>query len=94
MARGVAVEDRTAAPTRPCAIGPRQIVEAYAARGQRADVHSREDGAANSRVMQKLDNHDLGVPFNRLRVRAWGPSSCMLHSSLSECVTLDCGRLL
>ena len=31
------------------------------ARGQRAYVHSREDGAANSRVMQKLDDHDLDV---------------------------------
>jgi hypothetical protein len=49
------------APTRPCAIGSRQIVEAYTARGQRAYVRSREDGAANSRVMQKLDNHDLDV---------------------------------
>ena len=40
----------------------RQIVEAYRARGQRADyVHSREDGAANSRVMQKLENHQLDV---------------------------------
>ena len=39
-----------------------QIVEAYRARGRRADyVHSREDGAANDRVMQKLRNHDLDV---------------------------------
>ena len=40
----------------------RQIVEAYRARGRRADyVHSREDSAANARVMQKLNNHDLDV---------------------------------
>lgn len=40
----------------------RQIVEAYRARGQRADyVHSREDSAANDRVMQKLENHELDV---------------------------------
>ena len=40
----------------------RQIVEAYRARGRRADyVHSREDGAANARVMQRLDNNELDV---------------------------------
>jgi superfamily II DNA or RNA helicase len=40
----------------------RQIVEAYRARGRRADyVHSREDGAANTRVMQKLNSHELDV---------------------------------
>jgi len=40
----------------------RQIVEAYRARGQRADyVHSREDGAANQRVLQRLENHELDV---------------------------------
>ena len=44
----------------------RQIVEAYRARGRRADyVHSREDtGAnrgANERVMQRLENHQLDV---------------------------------
>ena len=40
----------------------RQVVEAYAARGLRAAyVHSREDGAANQRVMQRLNNHDLDV---------------------------------
>ena len=40
----------------------RQIVEAYRARGQRADyVHSREDGVANGRVMQRLENHQLDV---------------------------------
>jgi hypothetical protein len=49
------------APTRPCAIGSRQIVEAYTACEQRAYVHSREDGAANSCVMQTPDNHDLDV---------------------------------
>ncbi len=40
----------------------RQIVEAYRARGRRADyVHSREDSAANDRVMQRLENHELDV---------------------------------
>jgi hypothetical protein len=40
----------------------RQIVQAYAARGQRAGyVHSREDGAANLRVMQQLESHQLDV---------------------------------
>jgi len=40
----------------------RQIVEAYRSRGQRADyVHSREDGAANARVMTKLETHQLDV---------------------------------
>lgn len=40
----------------------RQIVEAYRARGRRADyVHSREDGAANARVLQQLENHELDV---------------------------------
>jgi hypothetical protein len=40
----------------------RQIVEAYRARGRRADyVHSREDGAANQRVLQRLENHELDV---------------------------------
>lgn len=40
----------------------RQIVEAYRSRGRKADyVHSREDSAANERVMQKLDNHGLDV---------------------------------
>ena len=40
----------------------RQIVEAYQARGRRADyVHSREERAANERVMQRLDNHELDV---------------------------------
>ena len=39
-----------------------QIVEAYRARGRRAGyVHSREDGAANQRVMQRLENHELDV---------------------------------
>jgi len=38
------------------------IVEAYRARGRRADyVHSREDSAANERVMQKLENNELDV---------------------------------
>jgi superfamily II DNA or RNA helicase len=40
----------------------RQIVEAYRARGKRADyVHSREDAAANQRVMQRLESHQLDV---------------------------------
>ena len=39
-----------------------QVVEAYRARGRRADyVHSREDSAANERVMQRLENHELDV---------------------------------
>lgn len=39
-----------------------QIVEAYRSRGRRADyVHSREDGVANERVMQRLGNHQLDV---------------------------------
>ena len=39
-----------------------QIVEAYRARGRRADyVHSREDSVANERVMQRLENHQLDV---------------------------------
>jgi superfamily II DNA or RNA helicase len=40
----------------------RQIVEAYAARGRRAGyVHSREEGAANLRVMQSLESHQIDV---------------------------------
>lgn len=40
----------------------RQVVQAYTARGRRAGyVHSREDGAANQRVMQQLENHQLDV---------------------------------
>jgi superfamily II DNA or RNA helicase len=40
----------------------RQVVEAYRARGLRADyVHSREDAAANKRVMDKLEHHDIDV---------------------------------
>ena len=40
----------------------RQIVEAYRSRGRRADyVHSREDSAANNRVMTQLENHELDV---------------------------------
>jgi superfamily II DNA or RNA helicase len=40
----------------------RQIVEAYQARGRRADyVHSREDSAVNQRVMKRLENHQLDV---------------------------------
>lgn len=40
----------------------RQIVEAYRARGRRADyVHSREDGAANERVVSRLERHELDV---------------------------------
>ncbi|MBD3160228.1 MAG: DEAD/DEAH box helicase [Candidatus Lokiarchaeota archaeon] len=40
----------------------RQIVEAYRARGRRADyVHSREDSTANNRVLSRLENHELDV---------------------------------
>lgn len=40
----------------------RQVVEAYRARGRRADyVHSREDAKANDRVFQRLENHELDV---------------------------------
>ena len=40
----------------------RQVVEAYCARGRRADyVHSREDSVANDRVLQRLENHELDV---------------------------------
>lgn len=39
-----------------------QIVQAYRARGRRAEyVHSREDAQANARILQKLDNHELDV---------------------------------
>ena len=40
----------------------RQIVEAYYSRGRRAGyVHSREDSAANDRVLTRLENHELDV---------------------------------
>ncbi len=40
----------------------RQVVEAYRARGRRVDyVHSKEDSAANDRVMEKLEAHELDV---------------------------------
>lgn len=40
----------------------RQIVQAYVGRGRRAGyVHSREDSAANQRVMQHLENDQLDV---------------------------------
>lgn len=40
----------------------RQIVEAYSTRGLRADyVHSKQDGAANKKVMALLENHELDV---------------------------------
>ena len=39
-----------------------QIVQAYRARGRRADyVHSKEDGAANKLVMQRLEANELDV---------------------------------
>lgn len=39
-----------------------QIVAAYRARGRQVDfVHSREDGAANDRVITRLENHELDV---------------------------------
>lgn len=40
----------------------RQVVEAYRARGRRADfVHSREEGAANARILRRLENNELDV---------------------------------
>ena len=40
----------------------RQIVVAYRARGKRAEyVHSRENSAANERVLSLLENHELDV---------------------------------
>ena len=40
----------------------RAVVEAYRARGRRVDyVHSREDSAANDRVLEKLEAHELDV---------------------------------
>lgn len=40
----------------------KQIVRAYAERGQRADyIHSREDSRANDKVLAKLDRHELDV---------------------------------
>ncbi|MEW6112672.1 MAG: helicase-related protein, partial [Thermodesulfobacteriota bacterium] len=39
-----------------------QIVQAYRARGLKADyIHSREDSAANRRVLNRLENHELDV---------------------------------
>lgn len=39
-----------------------QVVEAYRARGMRADyVHSREESVANERVMKRLENHEIDV---------------------------------
>lgn len=39
-----------------------QVVAAYRARGKRADyVHSRENSAANKRIMDKLEAHELDV---------------------------------
>lgn len=39
-----------------------QIVQAYQSRGLQADyVHSLEDAAANERVLQRLENHELDV---------------------------------
>ncbi|MCO5364212.1 DEAD/DEAH box helicase [Pseudomonas alliivorans] len=40
----------------------RQVVEAYCARGLRADyVHSRQDAPANTRVLERLESHQLDV---------------------------------
>jgi hypothetical protein len=61
MARGVAVEDRTAGAYETVRDRLTANRRPYTARGQRAYVHSREDGAANSCVMQTLDNHALDV---------------------------------
>jgi superfamily II DNA or RNA helicase len=59
--RGVAVEDRAAAGYETVrdrfTANRRGLHRPRAAR----HVRSREDGAANSRVMQTLDNHDLNV---------------------------------
>jgi len=39
-----------------------QIVAAYRARGRRADfVHSKENSAANKRVLEKLERHELDI---------------------------------
>lgn len=39
-----------------------QVVEAYRARGKRADyVHSREESVVNDRILKKLENHELDV---------------------------------
>lgn len=39
-----------------------QVVEAYRARGLKADyVHSKQDSAANTRVMKRLEAHELDV---------------------------------
>lgn len=39
-----------------------QIVEAYAARGLKADyVHSRAESKENDRVLERLNNHDLDI---------------------------------
>ncbi|WP_282397360.1 DEAD/DEAH box helicase family protein [Pseudomonas sp. PS01298] len=39
-----------------------QVVEAYRSRGLKADyVHSKQDSAANTRVMKLLENHELDV---------------------------------
>lgn len=40
----------------------RQIVQAYRARGRKADyVHSRENSTTNNRTLARLENHDLDV---------------------------------
>lgn len=40
----------------------KQIVAAYQARGMRADfVHSKQDGKANKKIHEKLENHQLDV---------------------------------
>ena len=67
-----------------------QIVEAYRARGRRADyVHSREDSAANERVLQRLENHELDVI---VQVRKLGEGLLLRrsHGSYSSCLCVIC----
>jgi len=67
----------------------RQIVEAYQARGRRADyVHSREESAANKRVMQRLENHELDVI---VQVRKLGEVFIIRISRLPRCSA--CSRI-
>jgi len=76
MARGVAVEDRHG--RRPY----ETVRDRFTANrrgltppaGSRTYAHSREDGAAHSRVMQRFDNHDLDVIMQVQARRAIRPS--------------------
>ena len=87
----------------------RQVVEAYRARGRRADyVHSRENSVANDRVLQRLENHELDgssksaslargltTPFlPSQRYSASSPTSHPLFSSLAaSCASSSKTRL-